>query len=130
MIATVPEKYTIKDIGVPKIITSEKQYDLYAETLFQLESQSRLTLEEESYAKILMNFIAEYDEAHHPIRKASPVEILRTLMDANNLRQKDLAPIFGSESVVSEILGKKRDLNKSHIQKLSKRFSVSPAIFF
>jgi len=27
-------------------------------------------------------------------------------------------------------LHKKRDLNKTHIEKLSKRFNVSPAVFF
>src|SRR5260370_28388489 len=51
-------------------------------------------------------------------------------MDANNLRQKDLVPIFGSESIVSEVLHRKRDLNRAHIEKLSKRFHVSPAVFF
>ena len=42
----------------------------------------------------------------------------------------DLAAIFGSESIVSEVLHKKRDLSKTHIEKLSKRFHVSPAMFF
>jgi HTH-type transcriptional regulator/antitoxin HigA len=51
-------------------------------------------------------------------------------MDANDLRQKDLVPIFGSESIVSEVSHKKRDLTKTHIEKLSKRFNVSPAVFF
>ena len=51
-------------------------------------------------------------------------------MDAHDLRQKDLAPIFGSESIVSEVLHKKRDFNKTHVEKLSKRFHVSPAGFF
>jgi len=51
-------------------------------------------------------------------------------MDANNLRQKDLAPMVGSESVVSEVLGGKRELNKHHIEKLSKQFGVSRAVFF
>jgi len=58
------------------------------------------------------------------------VEVLRALMDAHDLRQKDLVPIFGSESIVSEVLHKKRGLNKTHIEKLSKRFRVSPAVFF
>jgi hypothetical protein len=31
---------------------------------------------------------------------------------------------------VCEVLHKKRDLNKAHIEKLSKRFNVSPAVFF
>ena len=50
--------------------------------------------------------------------------------EEENLRQKDMVPIFGCESIVSEVLHKKRDLNKTHIKKLSKRFNVSPAVFF
>ena len=77
-----------------------------------------------------MTLIEAYEEEHDSIPDASPVEVLRALTDANNLRQKDLAPIFGSESIVSEVLHKKRDLNKTHIEKLSRRFNVSPAVFF
>ena len=51
-------------------------------------------------------------------------------MAANNLKQKDLAPLFGSESIVSEVLHGKREMNKQHIEKLSRRFNVSPALFF
>ena len=47
------------------------------------------------------------------------MDVLRTLMEAHDLRQKDLVPIFGSESIVSEILHKKRDLNKAHIENQS-----------
>jgi len=77
-----------------------------------------------------VTLIEAYEEQNHSIPDASPVDVLRTLMDANGLRQKDLAPIFGSESVVSEVLNGKRDINKNHIEKLSKRFGVSPAVFF
>ena len=76
-----------------------------------------------------MTLIEAYEEEHHSIPDASPVEVLRTLMDANDLRQKDLVPVFGSESIVSEVLHKKRELNKTHIEKLSKRFGVSPRCF-
>jgi HTH-type transcriptional regulator/antitoxin HigA len=51
-------------------------------------------------------------------------------MEANGLRQKDLASISGLESVVSEVLRGKREINKSNIEKLSQRFKVSPAVFF
>ncbi len=77
-----------------------------------------------------MTLIEAYEEEHHSIPDASPVDVLRILMDANNLRQKDLVSVFGPESIVSEVLHKKRDLNKTHIQKLSNRFHVSPAVFF
>jgi HTH-type transcriptional regulator/antitoxin HigA len=58
------------------------------------------------------------------------VEVLVELMEANNLKQKDLAPLLGSESVVSLVLRGKRELNKHHTERLSKRFDVSPAVFF
>ena len=51
-------------------------------------------------------------------------------MDANGLRQADLVDVFGSPSVVSEVLRGKRDLAKSHIERLSRRFHVSPGLFF
>ncbi|PYU71387.1 MAG: hypothetical protein DMG49_09430 [Acidobacteria bacterium] len=76
-----------------------------------------------------MTLIEAYEEEHYSIPDASPVEVVRTVMEANDLRQKDLVPIFGSESIVSEVSHKKRDLNRTHIEKLSKRFNVSPAVF-
>jgi HTH-type transcriptional regulator/antitoxin HigA len=51
-------------------------------------------------------------------------------MEAHNLRQKDLADVFGTESIVSDVLNGKRDLAKEHICRLSARFHVSPAVFF
>jgi len=119
-----------KEIGAPKVIASEKQYEEYVSTLLELERHDNLTPAEENFAELLTLLIEVYEEKHYPIADASPIEVLRELMSANNLRQKDLAPLLGSESVVSEILSGKRELNKRQIEKLSKRFSVSPAAFF
>ena len=125
----VAEKYAI-EVNTPVPITSERQHQEYVSVLDKLASKKNPTNEEEKYAQVLMTLIEPYEEEHHPIPDASPVEVLRALMEANDLRQKDLAPIFGSESILSEILHNKRALNKAHIQKLSERFHVSPAVFF
>jgi HTH-type transcriptional regulator/antitoxin HigA len=125
----VSEKYALA-IGSPTPITSELQHEEYLSVLDRLASKDNPTREEEKYAGVLLTLIEAYEEKHHSIPDASPVEVLRTLMDANDLRQKDLVAIFGSESIVSEVLHKKRNLNKTHIEKLSKRFQVSPAVFF
>jgi len=129
MIVAVPGKYAL-EVASPTPITSERQHEQYLSVLDKLASKEKPTTEEEKYAEVLMTLIEAYEEEHHSIPDASPVEVLRALMDANDLRQKDLAPIFGSESIISEVLHKKRDLNKTHIEKLSKRFNVSPALFF
>jgi HTH-type transcriptional regulator / antitoxin HigA len=125
----LPEKYTL-EVSSPTPIRSDQQHAQYLAVLDKLASKENPTSEEEQYAEVLMTLIEAYEEEHHSIRDASPLQVLRTLMEANDLRQKDLAPIFGSESVVSEILRKKRELNKTHIEKLSKRFQISPAAFF
>ncbi len=126
---TVSEKYTL-EVRSPTPITSERQHREYLSVLDKLASKDNPTDEEEKYAEVLMALIEAYEEEHHSIPDASPVDVLRTLMDANDLRQKDLASIFGSESIVSEVLHRKRGLNKAHIEKLSKRFNISPAVFF
>ena len=123
------EKYAL-EVGSPTPITSERQHEHYLSILDKLASKDNPTSEEEKYAEVLLTLIEAYEEEHHSIPDASPVEILRALMEANDLRQKDLVPIFGSESIVSEVLHKKRELNKTHMEKLSKRFRISPAAFF
>src|ERR1700719_991146 len=125
----VSEKYAL-EISAPLPIASERQHKEYLACLDKLASKHNPTNEEEKYAEVLMALMAAYEEDHHSITDASAVEVVRTLLDANDLRQKDLVPIFGSESIVSEVLHKKRDLNRAHIEKLSKRFNISPAVFF
>ena len=125
----VSEKYAL-EVRSPTPITSERQHREYLSVLDKLASKDNPTNEEEKYAEVLLALIETYEENHHSIPNASPVEVLRTLVDANDLRQKDLVPIFGSESIVSEVLHGKRGLNKTHIEKLSKRFNISPAVFF
>jgi HTH-type transcriptional regulator/antitoxin HigA len=125
----VSEKYAL-EVSSPTPITSERQHAEYVAVLDKLASKEKPTSEEEKYASVLITLIEAYEEEHHSIPDASPIEVLRALMEANDLRQKDLVPIFGSESIVSEVLHKKRALNKTHIEKLSKRFRVSPAVFF
>ena len=130
MSATAIERYNIKGFRAPQPITSAAQNEHYTEVLYNLERRGRLSAAEEKYAELLTVLIEAYEEEHYPVRSASPVEVLAELIAANNLKQKDLAPLLGTESIVSEVLSGKRELNKQHIGKLSRRFNVSPAVFF
>jgi HTH-type transcriptional regulator/antitoxin HigA len=80
--------------------------------------------------ELLTMLIERYEEEHYAVPSASPAEVLRFLLDQYGLKQRDLAGELGRESVVSEVLSEKRLLNATHIAALSKRFSVSPAVFF
>jgi len=50
-------------------------------------------------------------------------------MRASGLKQKDLVDIFGTPSIVSEVLKGKRNLTVEHIRRLSERFHVTPELF-
>ncbi len=125
----VPEKYAL-EVSSPTPITSERQHEIYLAVLDKLASLENPTSEEGKYAEVLITLIEAYEKEHHSVSDASPTEVLRALMEANNLRQKDLVPFIGPESVVSEVLRGHRALNRNHIERLSKRFQVSPEVFF
>jgi HTH-type transcriptional regulator / antitoxin HigA len=74
--------------------------------------------------------IAYFEEKYYPLKAACPVEVLNELMLANSLKQKDLLDVFGTPSIISEVLRGKRKLTTEHIRRLSRRFHVSPEVFF
>ena len=135
MIATAIEKRDLiaEITGAPKVITSDAQHERYVSALLELERQERrgrLNAAGRELAELLTLLVDKYEEENHRIASASPIEVLRELMKASDLRQRDLTPEFGTESIVSEVLNGKRELNKDHIEKLSRRFHISPAVFF
>jgi len=73
--------------------------------------------------------IEVYEQAHHPVADSPAHEVLRFLMQEHNLTPNDL-PEMGSEQNVLDTLNGKLALNLTQIQNLSKRFHVSPAVFF
>src|SRR5574343_28288 len=72
--------------------------------------------------------IEEYDNKTVTIPDATPIEVLKSLMQEHGLTQSDL-PEIGSQGVVSEILNGKRELNVRQIKALAERFGVDVGIF-
>ena len=128
-LAINPE-YLLANFRAPSVIRSEAQNEHYIQVLEQLEQKKKLTKEEQRLAELLTLLISDYEDKHYQLPKVSGIEVLRELMRANGLRQKDLTEEFGTESIVSEVLSGKRELNKDQIARLSDRFRVSPAVFF
>lgn len=95
-----------------------------------LLDSGRLTPEEEDYLNVLGTLIYEYEEKNVPISDISGIELLKALVDEFGLKQKDLVPVFKTESIVSAVLNRKRKLTLEHIEKLSELFHISPAAFF
>lgn len=81
-----------------------------------------------SLMETLATLIDAYEREHVVELPASPVAVLRLLMDEHGLTQSDL-PELGSQGVVSEILRGRRQINVRQVRALSVRFGVSPAAF-
>jgi HTH-type transcriptional regulator / antitoxin HigA len=73
--------------------------------------------------------VEDYDNTHHAIQDTAPNEVLRFLLDQHKLKQGDLSKEIGGQSVVSEILNGKRDINARQAKALAVRFGVSAAVF-
>src|SRR6202035_2875936 len=86
----LPAKYLVK-AEAPKIIASREQHEAYIQKILALQRKANRSAEETETAKLLVVLIADYEGRQFTIEKVSGVEVLKELMDANGLRQKDLA---------------------------------------
>jgi HTH-type transcriptional regulator/antitoxin HigA len=114
----------------PAVIHAEEQNRQYLGTLEHLAAKPDPTAAEAKLIELLTLLIEQYEAQAYPLPHTSPTDIIRHLMEAHHLRQKDLVGIFETESIVSAVLNGKRELTRDHIKRLSERFSVSPAVFF
>jgi HTH-type transcriptional regulator/antitoxin HigA len=115
---------------MPRVIHSKEENEKYIALLEVMYQNVELSPEEMELADLLTLLIEDFEEKHYELTRATPVQVLSELMEANDLKQKDLVDVFGSPSIVSEVLSEKRQLSKEHIRNLSKRFNVSPELFF
>jgi HTH-type transcriptional regulator/antitoxin HigA len=81
-----------------------------------------------SLVDIIGDWIAEWDHKHHPMREASGAEVLGYMMREHGLNQSDL-PDVGPQSVVSEILSGRRQLNLRQSCWLAEHFKVPVDVF-
>ncbi len=89
-----------------------------------------ITPEKQDYLNVLGILVHEYEEKHVEIPDLNGVELLKALIREFGLKQKDLVPIFKTESIVSAILNGQRKFTVEHIEKLSEFFNISPSAFF
>jgi HTH-type transcriptional regulator/antitoxin HigA len=114
----------------PRPITNDAELLATQEVIDSLLDKGELTSDEREYLNVLGTLVREYEETQEPIPDIYGVELLKALIVEFGLRQKDLVPIFKTESIVSAVLSGQRQLTVNHIQKLGEFFHISPAAFF
>jgi len=118
---------TSKDLYPLKVIGNKNEYEKALKSMEVVFDEETGPLAD--YAETLTVLIAHYEEENFPVKKGQGVEVLKFLMEQNNLKQKDLVGVLGGKSSVSEILNGKRSMNLQHIRALADRFHVEPATF-
>ena len=116
--------------ALPRVIKTEEENERIVAELEKLDTRGRpLTPEEENLAELMTLLVRQFEESRYPLGHAEPLEALRILMEDRGLRQRDLIPLFGSSSVVSDVLNGKRSISKAHARKLAESFHVPASLF-
>jgi HTH-type transcriptional regulator/antitoxin HigA len=91
----------------------------------------QLNQDQQDYLEALSNLVGAYEDVRFEkdLGKVTPLKALRYLVEHNGLTASGLGEILGNRALGSKILRGEREMSKTHIRKLAKRFNVSPALF-
>lgn len=111
-----------------KILKTEKDYNDACERIYILihsnENAIEPTSSEGEEIELLSLLIEKYEQEHFSIQAPSPIEAIRFRMDQMNLKQADLAPLFGGKTRISEVLNGKRPLTLKMITLLNRYLGI------
>ena len=114
----------------PRVIRDDDELDQAISVVDDLLDRPDLSGNEREYLAVLGLLIEEYERTHVELPAVTGVELLRHLMEENDLSQGDLASLFGdNRSIVSEVLHGKRRLSLNHIQRLAEYFGLPADLF-
>lgn len=111
----------------PKILKSEQDYEEALKHLETLMDQPDSSQQQEDIA-LFTKLIGDYEEQHFPIKLPDPIEAIKFALDQQGLTRKDLIPLLGSKSKVSEVLNHKRPLSISMIRALHAQLGIPAEI--
>ena len=77
---------------------------------------------------LLVTLVESYELKHYPIAPPDPVEAIIFRMEQMEMTKTDLAKYLGSQSRVSEVLGRKRKLTLKMIKSLYKGLKIPAEI--
>src|SRR5215470_12085279 len=91
---------------LPAVIQTEEQNEQYLAVVEKLmrKGEENLSPEENTLLDLLVHLIEDFEQRYYQPESATPLEVLHELMAANDLKQADLVPIFGSKGITSEVV--------------------------
>lgn len=111
-----------------KIIRTEKEYDQACDRIYKLMHLSENALNPNSpegeEAELLSILVEKYEQEHYKMGAPDPLEAIRFRMEQMDLKQVDIAPLFGGKTRVSEVLHGKRALSLKMIILLNRYLGI------
>src|ERR1044071_2945247 len=69
-----------------------------------MEKGENLSAEEHALLRLLATLVEDFETKFYRPEDATPLEVLRHLMDERGEKQRDLWELFGSKGIASEVL--------------------------
>ena len=111
-----------------RVIKNEEQYEAACQRIYNLINASPEPIlpgsGEADEMELLSILVEKYEREHYPIDAPDPIEAIKFRMEQMNLRQKDIALLFGGKTRVSEVLSKKRPLSMKMIILLNRYLGI------
>lgn len=106
-----------------KPIKTKRDYEESLLRVEELMGAKKNTPEGDEF-EILATLVEVYEEEHFQIDDPDPIEAIKHRMEAMGLDSKDLIPLLGSKSRVSEVLNRKRGLSMEMVRKLHRKLKI------
>ena len=112
-------------------LSSRRDFEATGAILDGYIGREDLTAGERDYVAGLLRFVEDYDKEHARLvlRRLSPIEIIKHLMEENDMSTTDLGHVLGGRGLASEVLNGNRGLSNALIFKLAARFDVDAGLF-
>ncbi len=111
-----------------KILKTEQEYNKACERIYNLINSCENAIEPNSdegeEIELLSLLIEKYEQEHYPVETPNPIEAIKFRMEQMNLKQADVAPLFGGKTRVSEVLHGKRPLTLKMITLLNRYLGI------
>jgi HTH-type transcriptional regulator / antitoxin HigA len=107
----------------PKVIKTQSEHEAALARIERLMEARRNTPQGDEL-ELLSLLVHDYEERVLPMDKPDPVEAIRFRMEQQGLKPKDLVPLLGSRSRVSEVLSGRRHLSLKMIRALVSRLGI------
>lgn len=111
-----------------KILRTDAEYNEACERIYQLINNSEDAIESDSpegeEMELLSLLVEKYEQENHQMEAPSPIEAIKFRMEQMNLKQADVAPLFGGKTRVSEVLNEKRNLTLKMITLLNRYLGI------